>query len=180
MKASALAVLAVMLLAATQASAQLVRQVRHDTRSPHSVDADLGPRHTARGARAAITTRDDMASLFLTDRVVAVQLTDRAIARIARDHDDGGEGGEGGAFARAISHVVVSGVQKMLRRSLEIPVAEIRSVDYREGRLVFTSVDGETILQDVEIDDTDMMAAFRPADARAFVRSFRAVKARAR
>lgn len=141
--------------------------------------ARLAERHDPRRARIAITTTDQVASFVLTPRVVALQLTDRGLRDVRREIDRD-IADEKGFVARLIANTVRNTVTSFLDRSIEYPVSELRDVQYRDGRLVFVTEDGERIFQDVEINDTDVAAGFRPADARAFVREFRAVKAQAR
>ena len=140
--------------------------------------ARLAPRHSLAEARHAITTTNNVASLLLTRDAVAMQLTDRTLGEIGREFDD--EARESGVFARLVSNVVRGSVQTMLRRSVEYPVRDLRSVEYAGGRLVFTTEEGERIFEDVEVNGTEVMESFAPGDARAFVREFNALKARLR
>ncbi|HEU4457455.1 MAG TPA: hypothetical protein VFR81_30575 [Longimicrobium sp.] len=143
--------------------------------------ARMGPRRDAREARLAITTTNDVVSLMLTGDVVAMQLTERTLRQVSGEIErDAAEEDDGGFLGRMIGSVVRNSVSTMLRRSIEYPVSELRSVDYRGGRLVFTSEEGEEIFEDVEVNDTRMVESFSPADARAFVREFQAIKARTR
>lgn len=150
-------------------------EIHNDDDSP----ARLGPRHSLAEARHAITTTNHVASLLLTRDAVAMQLTDRALRDIGREMSEE-EGGEDGFFARLVGNAVRSGVQTMLRRSVEYPVRDLRSVEYRGGQLVFTTEEGERIFEDVEVNDTEVMKSFSANDARAFVREFNALKARLR
>ena len=160
----------------------LAAQGRHGSRvevSDH--DGRMGPRRTLSQTDFAITTTNHMASLMLVDGKVAMQLTDRALRDIGRDMDqDAREEEDEGFLARTIANAVRNSVGSMLRRSIEYPVSEIESVEYRRGRLVFTTEDGEEIFENVEVNDTELMEAFSPSDAQAFVREFRALKARTR
>jgi hypothetical protein len=142
----------------------------------HDSPARPGPRRSPREARAFITTTDNVASLLLTRDVLAMQLTDRTLARIARDADEDTE--EHGFIGRLVSNVVRNTVTNVLRRSLEIPIDEVRSVEYRGGRMLITTEDGERIFSNVEVNDSDVMENFARRDAEAFVRAFHAAKAR--
>ncbi len=148
-------------------------------------------RHDPREARLAITTEDGNAILILTDQIVAVQLSDRALHRVARklkvtiqldgtkladEEDADGDN----ALARAIKTVVISGVRALLDHSAECPVRELKDVEYRHGRLEFTTEDGERALEGMDLCDQDVMESFSARDARAFVQEFRRVKAHAR
>jgi hypothetical protein len=182
MKRFLLAALAVLsLIPAQNAAAQ--RTERHGIEIGHlseELPARMGPRRDAREARLAINTTNDVVSLLLTGDVVVLQLTDRTLRRLsgemARDAGDEGDG----FIARMIGDVVRSSVSTVLRRSVEYPVSELRSVEYRGGRLVFTSEEGEVVFEDVEVNDTKMVESFSAADAQAFVREFQALKARTR
>jgi len=182
MKLASLALAALLVVPAHQAAAQ-----RHDGAHVQIGDIDggdvarPGPRHSLQDAHLAITTTDDAAALVLTRSVVALQLTDRTLRKVndemrrdARDDDNDG------VLASMIAGAVRGTVGNMLRRSIEVPIRELASVEYRNGRLEFTTEDGERIFDRAEINGTDLTASFSPADARAFVREFRALKARAR
>ena len=180
MKLPVLALSALLLIPAHSAAAQ-----RHGTHIEINDDdhgsspARPGPRHDLRDARFAMTTTDDVASLLLTRRVVALQLTERALADIGREMDDDDDG-DGGFIGRMVASVVKSSVRTVLRRSLEIPIDDVRSVDYRGGRLVITTEEGERVFDEVEVNDTEVMERFSRRDAEEFVRQFRALKARSR
>lgn len=182
MKLASLALAALLVLPAQQAVAQ-----RHQDGHVQISDIDggdvarPGPRHSLDDAHLAITTTDDAAALVLTRSVVALQLTDRTLrkvntemARDARDDDNHG------VLASMIAGAVRGTVGNMLRRSIEVPIRELRTVDYRDGRLVFVTEDGDRVFEKAEVNGTDLTASFSPADARAFVREFRALKARTR
>jgi hypothetical protein len=177
-KLRTLALGALILLPAQQAMAQ---GHHHSHVTINSDDDDSparpGPRHSLRDAQIAITTTDNTASFVLTRSVVALQLTERALREI-RDGDD--DDREDGVFASMIASAVRGTVASVLRHSIEVPVSDLRSVDYRNGRLIFVTEDGERIFEDTEINDTDVTASFSARDAQAFVREFRAMKARTR
>ena len=181
MKLPVLALSALMLLPAHSAAAQ-----RHGTHIEISDDDDdaspahPGPRHDLRDARYAITTTNDVASLLLTRRVLALQLTEHALGNIGQEMDDDEDGGDGGFIGRFVASVVKSSVRTVLRRSLEIPIDDVRSVDYRNGRLVITTEDDDRVFDQVEVNDTDVMESFSRRDAEEFIRQFRALKARSR
>lgn len=182
MKLAALALSALLVVPAHDVLAQ-----RGHDHGPHVTINNLdggdavrvAPRHSLRNAHMAITTTDNTASFVMTREVVALQLTDRALREVNREIDrDMDE--EKGMFAAMVANVVRSTVGTMLRRSLEIPIDELRTVDYRGGRLVFVTEDGDRIFEDAEVNGTDLMASFSPREAQAFVREFRALKARTR
>jgi hypothetical protein len=180
MKLPVLALSALLLVPAHPAAAQ--RHGTHieiDDGDHHDSPARPGPRHDLRDARFAITTTDDVASLLLTRRVLALQLTDHGLGRIGREMDDDDDGDDG-FIGRFVASVVKSSVRSILRRSLEIPIDDVRSVDYRNGRLVITTEDDDRVFDQVEIDDTEVMESFSRRDAEEFVRQFRALKARSR
>ncbi len=141
----------------------------------------VGPRRHAGDARLAIATRDDRVALLLTHEAVVMQLTDRGL-RDLRDEmrRDAEEDRESGFFAEMVQTMVRSTVESMLRRSIEYPVSELRDVEYRRGRLVFTGEDGKRVFESVRVNDTEVMENFSDADARAFVREFRRLKAGSR
>ena len=178
MKAAA----ALLLLPLLAVPARAVSAQDHGTRVSVSTGSDddspgrIGPRRDPRQARSAIATRDGRVALLLTRDAVAMQLTDRGLRDIGRDMDEDVRD-EDGFVAEIIQAAVRSSVATMLKRSVEYPVRELRDVQYRGGRLVFTSEDGERVFENVSVDDTDVMESFSEADARAFVREFHRLKA---
>jgi hypothetical protein len=121
-----------------------------------------------------------MATMLLSGDVVALQLTGRALRDVHREiRRDMGEENHG-VLGRFIANTVRNSVSTVMRRSIEYRVDELRSVEYTRGRLVFTARDGDRVFEEVRINGTDVTAAFSPEDAHAFVREFRALKARTR
>src|SRR5690349_18957882 len=82
----------------------------------------LGPRLDARQARLAITNHDGSVSLLLMNDVVAVQLTDRVLAKVSAKDDAG-----------FLEELFVGGVQTALRKAVEYPISAISSADIRDG-----------------------------------------------
>lgn len=117
-------------------------------------------------AASTIQTRNGDVALLLVGNTLVMQLTDRGLGRVERDIDEDTK--EEGAFARFISGVVRSGVRSLLDHGIEYPLAELREARYEDGRLVLIDRDGDEIFDDVEINDTDVMRSFAPAEARAF------------
>lgn len=181
MKLSTLALTALLVLPAHQAMAQRHHGMHLEIEDVDGRDiARPGPRHSARDAHLAITTTDDAASLILTRDVVAMQLTDRTLRGMHAEMDRDAKKDDDGIFASMVASVVRGTVGNVLRRSLEVPIRDIRTVDYRGGRLLFVTEEGERLFEKTEINGTDLAASFSARDAQAFVREFRALKARTR
>lgn len=179
--AVALAPLAAALLLHASAAPSVAQDVRMDLEISDGSSGDIGPRRSLRESEHAIVTRDGVAAMLLTRDVVAFQLTDRGLRDIARDMKDDADRDSGsGAFVGFISAAVRGGVQSLLERSIEVPISELKDVEYRGGHLVFTDGDGEKVFRNVRVNDTDLTSAFSEADARAFVREFHRVKRQVR
>ena len=125
----------------------------------------LGPRLDVRDARLAITNRDGSVSLLLMNDVVAVQLTDRALANIQTKDDAG-----------FLEDLIASGVRTVLRKAVEYPISGISSAGIRDGALVLTNDKGQPVFTEVKVNGTDVLRDFNVADAARFVNAFRAVK----
>lgn len=136
-----------------------------------------GPRHDPADARLAIHTEDRASTLILTSEVVAVQLSDRAMRELRRKSKDEEDEDEN-ALSRAIKSAVLSGVRSMLDHSAEVPLRQLQTADYRDGRLIFTTRKGERVLDGIDVNDRDVMESFSERDAKAFVHEFRRMKAR--
>ena len=86
----------------------------------------------------------------------------------------------GGVLSSVPSAAVVAGVSSLLDHSAECPIRDLKDVEYREGRLVFTAQNGGRVYNSVHVNDEDVMSGFSESDARLFVREFRRLKARER
>jgi hypothetical protein len=137
--------------------------------------ARIGPRRNVSAARTSLTSRDGSTAILLTNDLLVVQLTDKALARI--DSERSSEDHDRGLVEQIFAAMVVSGVRLMLGKAIEYPIAEIRSVEYRNNQLLITNNAGEPIFRELEINDVDVMSSFAATDANRFSASFRAIKA---
>ncbi len=143
--------------------------------------ADRYDTHTA---RIVMDNADEEVTLLVTDRVLALQLSDRTmhtvdreLHRKAREHD---ADEDDNALAEALRSAVVGAVRSLLDHSLVCPLDEIRDVRYESGRLVILARDGREVFENIDHDDEDVLASFEPSDARIFVREFHRLRNRAR
>jgi hypothetical protein len=127
-------------------------------------------------ARLAITTEDGKVSLLLTDREVAMQLSDRMVHRVdrqlRRQEDE-----QDNPLGMAIAAAVLGTVRELIDNSFACRLRDVRDVTYEDGRLRFVGRGGRPVFEDADICDTDVLASFSERDARAFVREFRKLKA---
>ena len=136
-----------------------------------SPPARWGARHDMRDARIAIRTRSGETVLLLTDDVAAIQLSDRVMHKLHRKLRDEEDSGEDNVLAHAIKIAVLGGVRSLLDHSAECPIRDLRDVDYRKGRLILVTEDGDRVFDDIDVNDEDVMSSFTERDARAFVRA---------
>jgi hypothetical protein len=131
-------------------------------------------------AELGITSRNGKVSLLLTRDALTMQLTDRALREIDRDmeRDARNEEENDGSLGRLISSVVRGSVKSALDHGWQYDLEEIQDVRYDDGRLIITDCDGDTVLENVDVDDENAMEGFAPDDARRFVKEFRRLKAR--
>lgn len=127
----------------------------------------LAARHTAREARLAVGTRSGAATLLLLNDVVAVQLSDQSMAGVKTKSD-----------ANFLEEWLVAGVRLAVGKSVEYPLAHIRSAEVRGGALVLTSDEGKPVFDDVTINGSNVTHDLTAADAVRFVNAFRALKTR--
>jgi hypothetical protein len=160
-----LALCAVALLLATAALASNDKKGISISFDSEDSRTHLGPRLNARDARLAITNRDGSVSLLLMNDIVAVQLTDRVLAKVSAKDDAG-----------FLEDLIVSGVQIALRKAVEYPIANISSAGIRDGALVLTNDKGQPVFKEVKVNGTDVLRDFAIGDAARFVNAFRAAK----
>jgi hypothetical protein len=128
----------------------------------------IGPRRNVREAKLAITTKDGSTALLLMNDVVAVQLTDKTIANVKAKDDDS-----------ILEELLASGVQVMLKRAVEYPIAHIRAVELRDGVLTMVNDRNQPLFTDVKINGANVLRSFSPADAARFVNAFHAARSAA-
>lgn len=126
-------------------------------------------------ARLAINTRDDKATMLITDDVIAVQLSDGELQHIRREFREE-QNEDDNALAQAIKAVVFASVKTVLNHSAVVRVRDVRDVVYVNGRLRIVTNDRDAVFASLDVDDDDVMTTFSDSDARAFVREFRRVK----
>ena len=132
---------------------------------------EIGPRRDTRDARVAIRTRDRSTMLLLMDDVIAVQLTDETLAKMEDQPDREDEPG-------FLEELILVGVKHALGKSVEYPLANIRSVDYRNGELVIVNDRNQSVFDGMEIEEREVMKDFTRADAMRFANAFRARRTR--
>jgi len=115
---------------------------------------ELGPRHDVRDARMAITSRDGSAVLLLLDDVVAMQLTDRALARMESEKKE----------MNFLEELLVAGVKLAVGKSVEYPIASIRTFEYRDGALRVIGADNKPVFTEIKVNGTDVLRDFSRAD----------------
>lgn len=120
----------------------------------------------------AITTESRKVVLLMTDRVVALQLSDRVLDKLSRKMKDERDENDN-VLGHAFKSAVLTGVHSMLSHSAECPIREIARADYRDGELILESKSGKRIFGEPDIDDDNVMTSFAPADAKLFVRELR-------
>lgn len=129
----------------------------------------LAPRHDLRDARLAVTTREGSTVLLLTGDAVAVQLSDRALQKLESEEQKDDK--------NLLEELVLSGVKVMLRKSIEVPVASVRSAEIRNGALVLTTERNQPLFTEIKVNGSEVLRDFAVGDAAKFVNAFRAAKA---
>jgi len=129
-------------------------------------------RHDLRDVDFAISTTNRKVDLLLTDRGVAMQLSDRVLHQIDRKQRD--SDGDDNALGQIIKTAVLTSVRSVLSQSAEVDLSDIASADYRGGELIIKDWDGDRLFADQQSDNDDyVMRKFSEDDAREFVRELR-------
>lgn len=137
----------------------------------------LAPRRDVHDARCAITTEDDGATLILTGDRVALQLSDHELHDVRRKLRAAQFEGDN-ALVQVINSVVLNSVGSLLDHSVECPLREIEDVEYRDGRLVIVTFDGDHVFEGVDINDRVVLGSFSDQDVRTFLREYRRARSR--
>ena len=125
----------------------------------------VAARHAVREARLAITTRHDGATLLLLNDAVAIQLSDAALRAVDTKDE-----------ASFLEEWLAAGARLMVSKSVEYPIANIRSAEVRDGALVLTNDEGKPVFDHIRINGENVTRDVAPADAVRFVNAFRALK----
>ena len=141
---------------------------------------EWGARHDLDRARFAMLSEDRAVALVLTHDVVAFHLSDRTFHKLAQEIAHESDDEDGGVIADAIKGAILGSVRALLDHSLECPIADLRDVRYRDGRLILITEDGDRIFEDLNINDHEVLESFSEHDALAFVREFRRAQERSR
>jgi hypothetical protein len=126
----------------------------------------FAPRHAPAEARLAITSRDGSATLMLLKDVVAVQLSDHAMSNVNAKEETG-----------FFEGLLLSTVKFAVGKSVEYPIAHIRSADVRDGELRIMTDEDKPLFSELKVNGTDVLRDFSAADAARFVNVFRLAKA---
>ncbi|HEX6100619.1 MAG TPA: hypothetical protein VF432_30160 [Thermoanaerobaculia bacterium] len=130
---------------------------------------ELGDRHDVRDARMAITTRDRSTVLLLLDDTVAMQLTDATLAKMDAEKKKD---------TNFLEELVLAGVKLAVGKSVEYPIADIRTIDYSNGALRVIGADNKPVFTEIKVNGTDVLRDFSRADVVRFANAVRAAKSR--
>jgi hypothetical protein len=127
-----------------------------------------------------IKSEQNAVELVLTDTEVSMKLSESVLKEAQsemkqdlQNDSDVQKGGLAGRFGHFIAHAV----DTLLHQTIEYPIADIESVEYRDGGLVFTYRHKHTLsFETVRVDDKSALKSFSESDARAFVEKFNQIK----
>jgi hypothetical protein len=129
-------------------------------------------------ARFAMTTEDGAVTMLLDGESVALQLSDQSMRKVRRELRKEENDDDDNPIGQALKAAVLGTVRSLLDHSIECPVRDLRSADYRDGRLVLVANDGHRVFGEISVDHQDVLESFSDRDARAFVAEFQRVKHR--
>ena len=119
-----------------------------------------------------ITSAENAVTLTLTNAAISMRLSDQVLAEAHREIEEDKDVSAPG-WAGNLARFVTDSVEKLLRTSIEYPLSDIESVDYRDGKLVFTYRKRRMLtFDDVSIvikgKREKALETFSPEDSRAF------------
>lgn len=122
----------------------------------------------------AIQSRGDIMKLGLTRESIYMRFSDEQLAKIDREmENEAAEAGEG--LAGRITSAVTGAVSRGLRTRVAYDLANVSDVRWEDGRLVIELREGGRAFDDMEVEESDVMAQFAEEDARAFIDAWREV-----
>jgi hypothetical protein len=127
-----------------------------------------------------ITSTDGGVELVLTDTSVSMKLSDSVLQQARSEMQQGLKDDpdvkKGGLVAR-FTHFVTQTVDNLLQHTIEYPLGDIESMQYKDGGLVFTYHKKQMLsFEVVNVDGKPALKSFSPVDAQAFAERFAAVK----
>jgi hypothetical protein len=148
---------------------------RKSGKSSYAVSFDepvhFADRYDLRDVDFIVSTTNRKVDLLLTERGVALQLSDRVLRRIDEKERDIDE--DDSRLGAIIKTAVLSSVRSVLSHSAEVEYGDIKSVDYRNGEIVIKGWDGDRLFVEKNTDNDHVMRQFSDDDARDFVRELR-------
>ncbi len=131
----------------------------------------LGARHDVRDAQVTIATKDRAVVLMLVDDVVAMQLSEKTMSEVDAEHKKKKD-------TNFFEDLVVAGVKLAIGKSIEYPVASIKTLDYANGGLRVIGADNKPVFTELKVNGNDVMHAFSREDVIRFANAWRAAKTR--
>jgi hypothetical protein len=131
----------------------------------------FGDRHDVRDARLAIATKDRSVVLLLLDDVVAMQLSDTAMNELESEESKKKD-------RNFLEELVLAGTKLAVGKSIEYPIASIRTLDYANGGLRVIGGDNKPVFTELKVNGTNVMRDFSRADVARFANAFRAARRR--
>lgn len=131
-----------------------------------------------------IVSENNAVELVLTDASVSMKLSESLLEEIRGEMRSEPELQQE-SFAGKFARFVTSSVDKMVSHTIEYPLADIASVEYVDGKLVFTYnkkhlLSFEKVNFGADGKQVSALQSFKEDDARTFVAEFREAKAAAR
>ena len=77
-----------------------------------------------------------------------------------------------------LEELVIAGAKLAVGKSIEYPIASIRTLDYANGGLRVIGGDNKPVFTELKVNGTDVMRDFSQADVARFAAAFRAARRR--
>lgn len=158
-----------MILMAAFAPFQVNAQHSVTLSTSEEMDADFISRVAHDDAIAVLTTREGSVDLLLTNEMIVLQFTDRFLKETTAEIESSDDLKEASILGDMFRSMISSGVRTLLNNALAIPLHEIENIYYQNDRLVIVNRQGETILEEIEVNDVRVMEDFPRWDAMKFV-----------
>lgn len=147
----------------------LLAQKQNTFVTADDIDAEITARVNPKKADVSITDKDKAVDLMISGGYLLIQFSDYKLEKIHSEISGDLDKKDEPHLIEVFRAALGTGVRTLLDRALAIPMYEIGSVSYSNGRLYIISKDDTEFFRDIKVEDKLLMEQFSRSDARRFI-----------